>query len=296
MTGSVKYCLLEKGKEYESGSIKKSGGTCMAKKMKGLVVIVVFGLLYSTGYGQDEAWGSGEWDVQFTPYFWAAELSGDATLRGRTGPVEASFSDIMDNLDIALMGRTEAWQERWGIYFDVIYMDLGSDFSTPGALISTEMDVKMTTFDFGIGHRLLETRVGEESNQKVSLDVLGGGRYINLDGEIDIRIGGPLAGLGRKFGRREEWVEPVVGGRLRWDLTDKLAAVVRGDFGGFDIGEGSNLSWNLAAGIDYKLKGNMSLKAGYRIFDLDYDRGSGNRKFGIDAQFRGPIVGLTILF
>ena len=61
-------------------------------------------------------------------------------------------------------------------------------------------------------------------------------------------------------------------------------------------GESSNLTWNLLAGIDYKLKDNMSLKAGYRIFDLDYDSGSGTNEFGLDAQFRGPIFGLTILF
>jgi len=83
---------------------------------------------------------------------------------------------------------------------------------------------------------------------------------------------------------------------LKWDIDEKLAAAVRFDFGGFNIGNGSNLTWNLVAGIDYKLKENMSLKAGYRIFDLDYDSGSGNKEFGIDAQFRGPIFGLTIKF
>lgn len=62
------------------------------------------------------------------------------------------------------------------------------------------------------------------------------------------------------------------------------------------IGEGYNLTWNLLAGIDYKLKENMSLKAGYRILDIDYDSGSGNKEFGLDAQFRGPIIGLTFLF
>jgi len=260
-------------------------------------IVVLLGLLCPAVNGQNELEDDG-WDITLTPYFWAAELSGDATLRGRTGPVEASFSDIMDNLDIAFMGRAEAWKGKWGLYFDLVYMDLGSEFSTPAAVVSTEMDVKMTTFDFGMGHRLWETKVGEESSQKLSFDVLGGGRYINLDGEIDIKIGGPLAGLGlgRKFGRREEWVEPVVGGRLRWGLNDKLAVVVRGDFGGFGIGEGSNLTWNFLAGVDYKLKENMSLKAGYRIFDLDYDSGSGSNEFGLDAQFRGPIFGLTMHF
>jgi opacity protein-like surface antigen len=72
--------------------------------------------------------------------------------------------------------------------------------------------------------------------------------------------------------------------------------VVRADFGGFDIGEGSNLTWNLLAGIDYQLSENLNLKAGYRIFDVDYDSGSGNSKFGLDAKFRGPILGLKYSF
>jgi hypothetical protein len=252
----------------------------------------------SSSYGLDELSDTDKWNIEFTPYFWAAELKGDATLRGRTGSVDASFSDILDNLDIAFMGRAEAWQGRWGLFFDGLYMDLGADFTTPRGLVSTDIDVKMTILDFGIGHRLWDTAVGQNSNQRLSFDLLAGGRYMNLDGEIDIKTNGPLADIvaGRKFGRREEWVEPIVGGRLRWDLNNKLAAAVRFDFGGFDIGEGSNLTWNLLAGIDYKLKENMSLKAGYRIFDIDYDSGSGNKEFGLDAQFRGPIFGLTILF
>jgi hypothetical protein len=240
---------------------------------------------------------SNKWNIEFTPYFWAAELKGDATLRGRTGPVDVSFSDLLDNLDIAFMGRAEAWKGRWGLFFDGLYMDLGAEFSTPQGLVSADIDVKMTMLEFGLGYRLWETQVGKEGSQKLSFDLLGGGRYMNLEGEVDIVPGGPLGVLpGRTFGRREEWVDPIVGGRLRWDINEKLAAAVRFDFGGFGIGEGSNLTWNFVAGIDYKLKENMSLKAGYRIFDIDYDSGSGTNKFGIDAQFRGPIFGLTMKF
>ena len=53
---------------------------------------------------------SKNWTFELTPYFWAAELDGDATLRGRTGPAEASFSDLADKLDIAFMGCLEAWK------------------------------------------------------------------------------------------------------------------------------------------------------------------------------------------
>jgi opacity protein-like surface antigen len=273
----------------------------MRKRGIVLKVMVVIVLIFtcSSVYGQDEIGSADKWDVELTPYFWAAELKGDATLRGRTGSADVSFSDILDNLDIAFMGRVEGWKGRWGLYFDGLYMDLGTEFTTPRGSVSADADVKMTMLDFGIGHRVWETKVGQEDGQKVSIDLLGGGRYMNLGEQIDVVNGGPLSdvvSIGRTFRRREEWVEPVVGGRLRWDLNDKLAAGVRADFGGFDIGNGSNLSWNLIGAIDYELKDNMNLKAGYRIFDIDYDSGSGNKEFGLDAQFRGPIFGLTILF
>lgn len=239
---------------------------------------------------------SNQWNIEFTPYFWMAEIDGDATLRGRTGPVEASFSDLLDKLDIAFMGRLEAWNGEWGLFLDGLYMDLGAEFSTPQGLISADVDVKMTILEFGLGYHLWETQVGKEGSQRLSFDLLGGGRYINLEGEVDIVPNGPLGVLpGRTFRGRQEWVDPIIGGRLKWDIDEKLAAAVRFDFGGFDIG-GSNLTWNLVAGIDYKLKENMSLKAGYRILDIDYDSGSGNKEFGLDAQFRGPIFGLTIKF
>jgi opacity protein-like surface antigen len=264
-----------------------------------LILIVVVSAC-SLAFGQDVTGDADQWSVHFTPYFWIAEIDGDATLRGRTGPAEASFSDIWDNLDFGLMGRVEAWKDRWGLVFDGLYMDLGAEFSTPQGLISADIDFKQTMLEFGIGHRLWETTVGQESDQELSFDLLGGGRYMNLEGEVDVRNNGPLSGLGlaigRTFRRREEWVDPFVGGRLRWDIDEKLAAAVRFDFGGFGVGDGSNLTWNLLVGIDYKLKENMSLKAGYRVFDIDYDSGSGTKEFGLDTQFRGPIFGLTIYF
>ncbi len=177
---------------------------------------------------------SQNWNIEFTPYFWAAELKGDATLRGRTGPVEVGFSDLLENLDIAFMGRAEAWNGKWGLFFDILYMDLGAEFSTPQGLISADIDVKMTILEFGLGYHLWETQVGKEGSQKLSFDLLGGGRYINLEGEVDIIPGGPLGVLpGRTLARREEWVDPIVGGRLKWDIDEKLAAAVRFDFGGF---------------------------------------------------------------
>ncbi|UCG07293.1 MAG: DUF4038 domain-containing protein [Desulfobacterales bacterium] len=67
----------------------------MAKKMKGIVVIVVFGLLYSSGYGQDEPVGIGEWEVQFTPHFWAAGI--EKVQANRVAEVTLKSSKTYDN-------------------------------------------------------------------------------------------------------------------------------------------------------------------------------------------------------
>ncbi len=159
------------------------------------VAVTVIAFICFSAYGQNEVGSSNKWNIEFTPYFWAAELKGDATLRGRTGPVEVSFSDLLDNLDIAFMGRAEAWKGRWGLFFDGLYMDLGAEFSTPQGLVSADIDVKMTMLEFGLGYRLWETQVGKEGSQKLSFVLLGGGLYMNLYGEGDIVPGGPLGVL-----------------------------------------------------------------------------------------------------
>ena len=79
-----------------------------------VLIIAVVMLACCSVYSMDELDNSNKWNIELTPYFWAAELKGDATLRGRTGPVEVGFSDLLDNLDIAFMGRLEAWKGEWG--------------------------------------------------------------------------------------------------------------------------------------------------------------------------------------
>lgn len=236
------------------------------------------------------------WNIEMTPYIWAAEIDGDITLQGRTGPAEVSFSDTLKNMDFAFIGRMEAWTGKWGFFGDGMFMDLGADFSTPTSLVSADMDMKMTIFEFGIGRRLFKASAGQEGNQEITFDLLGGGRYMRMMNELDIVPGGPLSGVisGGTFRKTGEWVDPIIGARLEFKLNKTLALGVRGDIGGFGIGEASDLTWNLVAGFDYRLSETSSFKVGYRILDIDYSKGSGTSEFGMDGQFRGPILGMEI--
>ncbi len=87
-----------------------------------------------------------------------------------------------------------------------------------------------------------------------------------------------------------------MGARIWFRVAEDWTFVVRGDVGGFDIGTASKFTWNLIAGVDYRITKNVSLAVGYRILDIDYDRGSGSDKFALDTRFYGPAVGTSICF
>ena len=253
-------------------------------------------------YAQNQTSRSDEWEIRLMPYVWMPSLDADKTVNGLEGSVDVSFGDILDDyLDFALMGRVEAWKGRWGLTFDGVYFDLGADDSfegtSGGISFDLDADARLGMADFALSYRLFAQRFGKNCRQKLTFEPYGGLRYAYLKQKVDLNV--DIAGvgsIGENLGKSEDWIEPFVGGRILWELNDKMAINVRGNVGGFGIGSASRLTWNFATGVDYKLSKKVSLDAGYRILDIDYSRGSGSDKFAADAKLEGPILGMTILF
>jgi opacity protein-like surface antigen len=268
------------------------------------LIAIVFLLAVSRAwpvYGQEPMSQSDDWEIRLMPYFWMPSLDADATVSGLSGSVDLSFGDVLDYLDFAAMGRMEAWKGKWGLTFDGLFMNLGADGSFEGSRGVTsfdlDADVRLGMADFGLAYRLLEHRFGNNSEQKLTFEPYGGLRYAYLRQKIDLNINiAGVGSIGANLGGSEDWVEPFVGGRIVWDLNDKMAVRVRGDAGGFGIGSASDLLWQISFGGDYQLSKNTSLNAGYRIVDLDYSHGSGSNELGIDLRAKGPFIGLTIVF
>ena len=66
------------------------------------------------------------WQFTATPYLWTAGQSGSARI-GSVIPaqnVDATFSDIFNNLDFGAMAVFEARKDRWGILADAFYIKL----------------------------------------------------------------------------------------------------------------------------------------------------------------------------
>src|SRR5918995_6886904 len=67
------------------------------------------------------------WRITFTPHLWASGLTGNVGVGGLITEVSLSFSDIMDQMDIGVMGLLEARRNPWVLRADVFFVNLGDE-------------------------------------------------------------------------------------------------------------------------------------------------------------------------
>jgi hypothetical protein len=250
----------------------------------GLVAIGMMAVfLHFTGHSaQGQDLDSDGWQLSVMPYFWFSGVEGDAKVRGNEVDVDVGFDDIWDALDFGGQVHIEAQKGRWGLLLDPIYLALSADKELN--VLNAKIEMDMWIVEFGGFYR-----IGDWSGDRgfpMSLDVLVGGRYWNLETELEI---GPLSRESNT-----DWVDPFVG--LRWigELTDWLLVYVRGDIGGFAIyDDASESTWNVQAGPAVKLSKNVTLLLAYRALSVDKEEGN---NLEADLTFAGPEIGLHIQF
>jgi len=137
---------------------------------------------------------------------------------------------------------------------------------------------------------------------------MGSARYWNQDGDLSLRLTGTLnvdlPELGLKLQRSRhvavahsgdlEWVDPVVGARIRHQIAPGRELTLIGDVGGF--GAGSEFSWQAVAtyGFDVNCLGApLHLVLGYRALAVDFSEEGRFGKNALDVVQHGPLMGLT---
>ncbi len=140
-----------------------------------------------------------------------------------------------------------------------------------------------------------------------AIDILAGARYWHQDMSVDLALNASLTDHGgldisRGFAIARsgsvDWVDPLVGGRIRYNLAPGQDFILRADVGGFGVG--SQFSWNALAAYSFvfaKRDGvTYSGLLGYRALDADFEQGSGRSRYVYDVTMHGPVTGLTIGF
>ena len=241
----------------------------------------------------EEGAGSAEkWQIEITPYFWAAGLNGTTGVAGVTGNVDMSVGDILDRLDSTFMGMVEARKGPWSVLFDGGYMRLKGEatksWSGPGGIGTStgqlSADATDEVLSLAVGHRV--------GGQDSRADVLLGVRYTKIDSNLDLVVStaGTLPGGTRRVSDDQGWWDPIVGFRIIVPFAERWSAVGYADVGGFGIG--SVLSSQSLIGVNWELTKNIIAKAGFRYLIQDYT----NDEFVWNMTTSGPYLGVGIRF
>lgn len=262
------------------------------------------------------------WRFRVALYGWAPSVAGSLTAHGQTANVNASFFQVLQKSDslIGYMGYFEANKGKVGLYLDTVWAKLGFDFSTTsnrnpiaGLQISTSRNTAVT-YSFAIieaGGLYEIARWPGGPGSFTALDGLLGFRYWNsrvdvnfdFDGSVDFTRLSNALGRNVEFSRSFaiarsgslDWIDPVVGLRLRHQFTPSQEIMVRGDVGGF--GFQSNFEWQAVGVYSYAWQFTgyqLAALIGYRALGVNYVNVGNNNS--IDLVLHGPIVGFSVRF
>ena len=262
-----------------------------------VIVVTAISLLLTSGAASAE---TGTWQFALTPYLWLPSVEGTGEFEtppdgGGQPQVEVGPVDYLEHLEFALMLAGEAHKGKWILRADVVYVDFGHQRSSvrsvtgPGGVVEIPVDTGTTVSLDGLEW---QGTVGYVffSRPGVSLEVLGGLRYLDVSASLDWQFDGPLNLLPQSgsFSQDVELWDAIIGTRGR---------VVLGNGNWFmpfniDVGSGSSdLTWQLFAGVGYAFSWGEVLAA-YR--HLEYDQKQGDLLQGV--RFSGPAIGVGFRF
>jgi hypothetical protein len=133
--------------------------------------------------------------------------------------------------------------------------------------------------EFGGGDHLLDWSLPGEGLPTLSVDVLAGGRFVDLDGDLTIET---LVDVDRS----QDWLDPFIGAQLTVDLIDRLSVLVRGDIGGFGVG--SHFPWNMVALLAYQASQRITLGEGIACWTSISRRGQARTHSRTTCRCGGP--------
>lgn len=228
-----------------------------------------------------------DWHVDWVPfYLWFTGLHGDVGAAGVEVPADVSFSQVFKQLNIGYMTDLDVRRKRIGLFTDLIFISLSTDQKTTPigpqpTYVGFQSNAKELIVDPELYFRLVDKDLG-------SIDAIGGGRFWDLNNSLNLYP--PNNGSMVTVGQTQKWVDPVLGARFRLNANKGIFFNLKGDAGGFGVG--SQLTYQIYAGIGKTFKTKYAVLAGYRYLYVDYS----NAGFVYNVHMSGLLAGFNIKF
>lgn len=229
------------------------------------------------------------WQPGFTlaPYIWNAGLDGtlgadgdDDDGSGLPPNLEVSTDEEWSQIGFMFYGE---WRgERWTVFFDSVWANLSQEADIKLSRLLPDSDAEVTfdgnIYQLGVGYRVFES-------QKTFLTVFGGGRYYDVEAEIELK--GGILPQKIATSRSRSWSDAVFGARLSHDFGQNWNASLLADYGSGD----SESVWQVFGTMGYEFSWG-SIVGGYRYMTVDYENSSQT----IEMTLRGPVLGASFTF
>lgn len=214
---------------------------------------------------------------QLTPYIWGTGVGGSVSpvAGGPRLRFEEGLSEVLDDLDGAFFLSGVYRQGRFVVIGDYSASRSSRAGIVPSLGIPARGRVEQSSLTLAAGYRALDS-------ERATVDYLVGLRHWDITARV--ATPGPVGRLSVDF------TDPILAARATVRLADRWSATGYVDVGGF--GAGSDLTAQVVGTVNWQARDGMFLSVGYRHLEVDYD--SGGR--GVDVQFSGPILGLSLQF
>ncbi|MEP9348112.1 hypothetical protein [Xanthobacter sp. KR7-225] len=228
------------------------------------------------------------WEFQATLYGWGTSLTGDIGVRALPAvPIDVSFGDLLSNLDGALMGDFLAKNGDWTLLADVFWSKISADKALGAGGPQLDFSQRLLVLQAIAGYRL---PVGPDN---FDLSATAGFRYQKLTAETTITPAGFPAGVSSTYVK--DWLDPVFGLVLQYQINERWFVNALADVGGFGLG--SKLTSQGFVALGYNWNKSWSTAIGYRALYTDYESITGPRSnFRYDTTMHGPMFSIGYHF
>ena len=217
------------------------------------------------------------WNYSASVYGWFAGIDGIVGVATAEKQVDATPSDLFQNLEFTAGGHFEARNPDLSLIADIFYMGLGRESQVEKTILNTTI-IKNGSLD--LDEWVAEIAFGYRLSQE--FEVLLATRFYDIQANIIIDDTTTSKG--------ENWFDGFLGTRYITDFSDKWYTSIRADIG---LG-GSNFAWYGNMEIGYRISELFALSLNYRILSVDYEVGSGINYFKYDTFNHG--IGLAAVF
>ena len=278
-------------------------------------------LFASPEFAMTERSAFADWRIKVMPYLWAINTNGTLIARGDAIGTDTTIVDAFtktSSFPLAFMGRLEASNGPLSLYGDFAWarlrfsgstLKLRSPVADVALAISASGRLRQTLAigEAGVGYELARWKFLGGTNSSTALDAYAGLRYGYIGLDLTLNAFGAanselleLDVVGARSTARSgkiQWVDPVVGLRVRHEFAPGEEFQMRGDIGGF--GAGSKFSWQFYGGYsrDFEFKGlKLTGMVGYRAVSIDYSTWRNGQENGLNAIIHGPVTGVGMRF